>query len=125
MMHGQKNIKLNLLLSPHFSHFSSFRCFNRINIDPSFTECILRAEIKFIIKQIFICEIKYSFPCQIVLFVSEHKADACSVWGKLICNGANETWKTVERHTQHGLWNKTLCCVACPLRFDTGDTMAS
>jgi len=64
----------------------------------------LRVEITFIIKQIFICEIIiYSFLCQIVLFVSEHKAEHVLFGGELICNGANGTCNTVERHMQHGV----------------------
>jgi hypothetical protein len=79
MMHGTHNVKLTTQ-STFFSHFSSLRWSNGINTDQSFTECLLRAEIVFIIKPIFIYYIKHSFPCQIVLSVSEHKADACSVW---------------------------------------------
>jgi hypothetical protein len=54
----------------HVLVFFSFGWFNRINIHQSFTEFVLRAEIIFTTKQIFIYEIKYFFLCQIVLFVS-------------------------------------------------------
>jgi hypothetical protein len=75
-MHGTTNPKKKPYYLVHILViFSSFGWFSRIKIAHGFTERLLRAEITFIIKQIFICEIIYSFPCQIVLFFSEHKAE--------------------------------------------------